>query len=93
MKEGPIIQSFLKGSKMKRFISPPIIVSAMMAVLVAVTVWLVPPQKESMRVTVTLPLDSYNKLLLWGKEHADVKGKSLGVDRVIEKIIGDFQGE
>jgi hypothetical protein len=74
-------------------ISRPIIVLAMMAALVAGTVWLVPPQKQSMRVTVTLPVASYNNLLLWGKEHADARGKSLGVDQVIEKIVQDFRGE
>ena len=67
-------------------VSPPITVLAIMAAMVAGAVWLAPPQREMAQVTVVLPTATYQKLALWGKEHAGADGRPLTVVQVIEEF-------
>ncbi len=68
-------------------ISPPIAVSAIVAVALACTAWLEPPQREAAQVTLTLPIAAYQKLALWGKEHSGADGRPRTVVlQVIERI-------
>lgn len=72
-------------------VSPPITVLAMMAALVAVTVWLAPPPREAAQVTVVLPIATHQKLVLWGKEHADADGRTLTIAQVIEELADKWE--
>ena len=67
-------------------VSPPITVLAILAAMVAGTVWLAPPQREVAQVTVMLPMATYQKLARWGKEHAGADGRPLTVVQVIEEL-------
>ncbi len=67
-------------------VSPPITVLAIMAAMVAGAVWLAPPQREMAQVTVVLPTATYQKLALWGKEHAGADGRPLTAVQVIEEL-------
>jgi hypothetical protein len=49
------------------YISPPISVLAIMAVMVAGTVRLAPPPREDAQVSVMVPAATYQKLTLWGR--------------------------
>lgn len=68
------------------YISPPIAVLAIAAVGLAGTAWLAPPPREVAQVTVMLPSATYQKLALWGKEHAGADGRPLTVVQVIEEL-------
>ena len=67
-------------------ISPPIAVLAIAAVGVAATAWLVPPPPDVARAKVMLPAATYEKLALWGREHAGADGRPLTVEQVIEEL-------
>ena len=71
------------------YISPPIAVLGIMAAMVAGTVWLAPPPREVAQTTVMLPTATYQKLTLWGKEHAGEDGRPLTVVEVIEELAGN----
>lgn len=62
-------------------VSPPISVLVIMAAVVAAAVWFAPPQREMGQVTAT-----YQKLVLWGREHAGADGRPLTVALVIEEL-------
>jgi hypothetical protein len=68
------------------YISPPITVLAILAAMVAGTLWLAPPQREVAQVTAILPTATYQRLALWGKEHPGADGRALNVVQVIEKF-------
>ncbi len=68
-------------------ISPPIAISAIVAVALASTAWLEPPRREVARVTLMLPTATYQKLALWGKEHSGADGRPLTVVQVVGKLI------
>ncbi len=67
-------------------VSPPISVLVIMAAVVAAAVWFAPPQREMGQVTVVLPTATYQKLVLWGREHAGADGRPLTVALVIEEL-------
>ena len=71
-------------------LSPPITILALMATLVACTVWLAPPQRQAAQVTVMLPTATHQKLAHWGRTHADASGRALTVAQVIEAIADNW---
>lgn len=71
-------------------VSPPITVLAIMAVLVAVAVWLAPPPREVAQVNVTLPTATHQRLVQWGKEHAGADGRPLTIVQVIEELADNW---
>jgi len=69
-------------------VSPPLAVLIIVAAMVAGTAWLAPPQRELALATVMLPTATYQKLTLWGKEHAGTDGRPLTVVQAIEQLAG-----
>jgi hypothetical protein len=65
-------------------VSPTIAVLAIVTIGLAGTAWFAPPPCEVARVIVMLPTATYQKLALWGKEHAGAEGRPLTVVQVIE---------
>ena len=74
-------------------ISPPIGVLAILAVGLASAAWLAPLPREKNQTSVTLSSATYQKLTLWGKEHAGTDGRSLTVAQVIEKLTNSLKNE
>lgn len=72
-------------------ISPPIAVLATVAVGLAGTAWLAPPPPEVAQVNVLLPSSTYQKLALWGKEHAGADGRPLTVVQAIEELANEWE--
>jgi hypothetical protein len=73
------------------YISPSITVLAILAAMVAGTVWLAPPQREVAQVTAMLPTATYQRLALWGKEHPGAGGRALNVVQVIEELANKWE--
>ncbi len=67
-------------------LSPPITVLSILAVMLAGTAWLAPPQREAAEITVALPAGTYQRLALWGKAHVGADGKPRTVVQVIEDL-------
>ncbi len=67
-------------------ISPPIAVFAIVGVALAGAGWFAPPQREVAQVGLMLPIATYQKLALWGKEHSGADGRPLTVVQVIERL-------
>jgi hypothetical protein len=67
------------------YISPPISVLAIIALMVAGRVRLAPPPREGAQISVMLPAATYQKLTLWGRsipaqtdDHCDASGGHRG---------------
>ena len=73
------------------YISPPIAVLAILAVGLASTAWLEPPQREVAQVTVMLPTATHQKLALWARDRADPDGRPLTVVQVIEELVNKWE--
>lgn len=71
------------------YVPPPITILAILAAMVASATWYAPPQSPAVQVTVTLSTATYQKLALWGKEHADPDGRPLTVVQVIEEFMNN----
>jgi hypothetical protein len=69
------------------YILPPIGVLAILAVGLASTAWLAPPQREVAPVTVMLPAATHQKLALWARDRADPDRRPLMVVQVIEEFV------
>ena len=69
------------------YISPPVAVLAILAVGLASTAWLAPPQHEVAQVTVMLPAATHQKLALWARDRAHPDGRPLTVVQVIEELV------
>lgn len=65
--------------------SPPIVVLAITAGMVAGTAWLV-PARQATQVVVTLPAATYQQLAGWGDAATRTDGRSLTVTQVIEEL-------
>jgi hypothetical protein len=74
-------------------ISPPIGVLAILAVGLAGAAWLAPLPREKTQAGVTLSSATYQKLSLWGKEHADAGGRPQTVAQVIETLANSLKNE
>ena len=68
------------------YLSPLVTVGPILAAMIVGAVWLAPPQRQVSQVTVMLPADTYQKLALWGKQHASAKGRPLTIAQVIEEL-------
>ena len=68
------------------YISPPITVLAFLAIAYTAGVLLTPPPQELEHVTVVVPSTTYQKLVLWGKEHTGTDGRALTVVQVIDEL-------
>lgn len=73
------------------YLSPPIAVLAVLAVGLAGTAWLAPPQHASGQVTMMLPTATHQKLALWGNKHASADGRPLTVAQVIEELANKLE--
>lgn len=73
------------------YISPPIGVLAILAVGLASTAWLAPPQRQVTQVTVMLPAATHQKLALWARDRADPDGRPLTVVQVIEELVNKWE--
>lgn len=71
------------------YISPPISVLAILAVGLAGTAWVAPPQREVAQVTVGLPAATYSKLTLLAKGRIGTDGQPLTVAQIIEELATD----
>jgi len=71
-------------------LSPPITILALLAVMVAGTVSLAPPQRQVVQISVMLPTATHQKLANWGRQHASADGRALTVAQVIEAFAGNW---
>lgn len=67
-------------------VSPPIIILAILAAMLAAVTWIAPPQREADQIAVILSATTYQKLALWGKAHAGANGQPQTVVEVIEAL-------
>ena len=74
-------------------ISPPIGVLAILAVGLASAAWLAPLPREKTHTSVALTNDTFQKLSLWGNEHADASGRPQTVAQVIETLANSLKNE
>lgn len=68
------------------YVSPPIVVFPILAVMIAGAVWLAPTQRQASQVTVALPEATYQSLALRGKAYAGANRRPLTVAQVIEQL-------
>ena len=73
------------------YLSPPLTVMAGMAALVAVTVWIAPPQEGHGAITITVPAATHQKLARWGAMHAGADGTPSTVVRAVEVLANDWE--
>jgi hypothetical protein len=69
-------------------ISPPIAILLILAVVLAGAAWLAPPAHEAAEVSVSIPMDTYQKIALETKRYADATGRTITVDQYIRRRLG-----
>ena len=72
------------------YISPPIVVSAIVVVGLAVTAWLSPPEPVRTDRTVVLPGSTYKQLQSWSKQQTAVSGQPLQVSEFIARLANEW---
>jgi hypothetical protein len=73
-------------------LSPPLTILAILAASLAGAAWFAPPMEASSQAVVVLPAATYQKLVLWAKEHTDLEGRPSSVAKAIETL-ADQMGE
>lgn len=70
-------------------IAPPVVMTAVVAAMLIVGVWLAPAQTREATRSVNLPVSTYNALVQFGDTRRSADGKSMPVANVIESLLND----
>ena len=76
----------LTSEEFRIHVSPVITAFALLATFNAGAVWPVPPQREAPELAVMLSNSTYQKLVLWRKQHCGAESKSVTIVQVIEHL-------
>ena len=68
-------------------ISPPITVLAILGVAFSGMAWLRAPARDEVRVSVTIPTATYEKLVLWGQANVSADGQAPTAGQALEQIV------
>lgn len=75
----------------KMYISPPIVVSAIVVLGLGITAWLNPADPVKTERTVSLSASTYEQLQSWSKQQTGESGQALSVNQLIERLASNWQ--
>jgi hypothetical protein len=84
------------AKELRMTISPPLAVSAILALILAAIAWLAPPPARDLRVMVELPAEVYDNLARQVAGQTDALGRPISVSQAITDLASrsatDFSG-